>query len=156
MLSNSIICDHAALVRLLLADGFTPNTIKSGTNSLLYLAAGNGSIDVLRLLLEAGADPNSGDDLGNTPFRAATTNGKLACARELIPRTDLRIFSASGHNVLHGSIISNQPEIFKLLLPTLRTTSTCAPSRDALRLTLAVLTTTRHCISHVRVDITPW
>jgi len=31
--------------------------------------------------------------------------------------TDLRIFNASGNNVLHASIICSQPESFKLLLP---------------------------------------
>jgi len=41
----------------------------------------------------------------------------LACARKLIPHTDLRIFSADGMNVLHASIIGNNLEIFKLLLP---------------------------------------
>jgi hypothetical protein len=47
----------------------------------------------------------------------AINEGQLASARELIPYTDLRIFNASGNNVLHASIIGNQPEIFKLLLP---------------------------------------
>jgi len=72
---------------------------------------------MLRVLLEAGADANSVDSVGNTPLQDAITRGKLACARELIPHTDLRIFNASGSNVLHASIIANQPEIFKLLLP---------------------------------------
>ena len=115
-LVNSTIHNYAALVRLLLADGLSPNTINAG-QSLLYAAAGSGSIDVVRLLLEAGADANSGDDLGNTPLRNAVASSQLACARELIPHTDLRTFSAVGTNVLHSSIIANQPEIFKLLLP---------------------------------------
>ena len=72
---------------------------------------------MLRFLLEAGADANSLDSEGATPLQAAVFTGKIACARELIPHTDLRIFNASGNNALHDSIIGNQPEIFKLLLP---------------------------------------
>ena len=71
---------------------------------------------MVRLLLEGGADANSGDDLGNTPLQAAI-HAKSACARELIPHTDLRIFSADGNNALHACIIGNNLEIFKLLLP---------------------------------------
>ena len=115
-LFNDTIDNHAALVRLQLADGLSPNTIDAG-QSLLYVAAGHVSIDVLRVLLEAGADANSLSNLGHTPLQAAIFHGQLACTHELIPRTDLRIFSADGNNVLHTSIIHNQPEIFKLLLP---------------------------------------
>jgi len=109
----------SALVRLLLADGLSPNTTdpEQGNGSLLHLAAHNGAIDVVRLLLEAGADANSFDDLGNTPLQAAIRHSKLTCIRELIPHTDLRIFNAYGQNALHSSIMHNQPEGFKLLLP---------------------------------------
>ena len=115
-LFNSAISNYTALVRLLLADGLSPNTVSPAGQSLLYVAASYGSIDVLRVLLVAGADANSGDDLGNTPLQAAI-HAKSACARELIPHTDLRIFSADGNNALHACIIGNNLEIFKLLLP---------------------------------------
>jgi len=115
-LVNSAILDHAALVRLQLADGLSPNTVHA-SQSLLHVAAGCGSIDVLCLLLKAGADANSLDSVEDTPLLAAVFHGKLSCARELIPHTDLRIFGADGNNALHKSIIGNQPEIFKLLLP---------------------------------------
>jgi len=72
---------------------------------------------MLRLLLEAGADANSCEPLGHTPLGLAVGRSQTACARELIPHTNLRIFNASGNNVLHASIICNQPDIFKLLLP---------------------------------------
>jgi len=116
-LVNCAVDNHAALVRLLLADGLSPNSTNNASQSLLHIATGYGSIDVVRLLLEAGADTNSCDCLGNTLLQAAIFSGKLACARELIPRTDLSIFSADGNNMLHACIIANQPDIFKLLLP---------------------------------------
>ena len=115
-LVNSAINNHAALARLLLADGLSPNTVEAD-QSLLHIAAFYGSFDVLRLLLESGANANSLDGAGNTPLQGALCCGHLACARELIPHTDLRILSADGMNVLHKSIIANQFEIFKLLLP---------------------------------------
>jgi len=118
-LLNSAFHNHATLVRLLLADGLSPRTThpERGNQSLLHVAAQSGAIDVVRLLLEAGAEANSFDTMGNTPLQAAITYSKLACTRELIPHTDLRSYGADGNNVLHKSIIANQPEIFKLLLP---------------------------------------
>jgi len=81
------------------------------------VAAQKGAMEVVRLLLEVGADANSCNFIGNTPLAEAIGRGLITCARELIPRTDLLHFNASGNNVLHSSIICNQPEIFKLLLP---------------------------------------
>ena len=63
MLFNSTFLNYSTLVRLLLADGFSPNTVDpaQGNTSLLRVAAQRGSIDVVRLLLEAGANANSTD-----------------------------------------------------------------------------------------------
>ena len=117
-LCNSVCNNHAALVRLLLADGLSPNTIHpQGSLSLLHIAAQHGAIDVLRLLLEAGADANSCEPMGHTPLSLAVSRGQTACVRELIPHTNLHLNSADGYNVLHASIIANRPEIFQLLLP---------------------------------------
>ena len=118
-LFNCALNNNATLVRLLFADGLSASTTDSerGNSTQLHATAQNGAIDVVRLLLEAGADANCCDVVGNTPLANAVAKGKLACTRELIPHTDLRIFAASGKNLLHASIITNQPEIFKLLLP---------------------------------------
>ena len=73
LLFNSALNNSAALVRLLLADGLSPSTTdpERGENSVLHFAAQGGSIDVVRLLLEAGADANCCDSLGNTPLHEA-------------------------------------------------------------------------------------
>jgi len=155
-LVNNTIDNLAALVGLMLADGFSPNTVSPAGQSLLYVAAGHGSIDVLRVLLEAGAEANSFDSLGNTPLQTAIIHGKLACARELIPHTDLLHFNAGGNNALLPASSATSPKSSGCCCPTLRTTSMCAPSRNAPRLTLTVRTTARHYCSHARVGITPW
>jgi len=82
-LFNSALFNHATLVRLLLADGLSPSTPypEQGDLSVLNYAAENGAIDVVRLLLEAGADANSLDNLGNTALVEAVGRGQLACAR---------------------------------------------------------------------------
>jgi len=116
---NRALCNHATLVRLLLADGLSPNFTPADQSHLspLHMAAQNGSFDALRLLLEAGANANCCDSTGNTPLDNAIAFCKLDCARELIPHTNLRILNVSGNNVLHTSIGTNQLECFKLLLP---------------------------------------
>ena len=116
---NSALCNSATLVRLQLADGLSPRTIypEYANSSVLHAAAEQGAIEVVRLLLEAGANTNCSDAVGITPLANAVCKGQLACARELIPHTNLRIFSADGKNALHKSIIANHPESFKLLLP---------------------------------------
>ena len=119
LLLECTVLNLAALVRLLLADGLSASTTipEQGNATPLSVAAQSGALDALRVSLEAGAEASSFDGWGVTPLAVAVAQSQLACARELIPHTDLRIFSADGNNVLHASIICNQPEIFKLLLP---------------------------------------
>jgi len=118
ILCHSACNNLTALVRLLLADGFSPNAVfPQDSFSLLHIAAQGGANDVLRLLLEAGADANSCEPLGHTPLSLAVGYGQTACVSELIPHTNLHLNSADGYNVLHASIIANQLECFKLLLP---------------------------------------
>ena len=118
---NSALLNNATLVRLQLADGLSPRIIypEYANSSVLHAATEQGAIEVVRLLLEAGADANCCDYAGNSPLANAIGYSQLDCVRELIPHTDLRTFmySAIGGNVLHDSIFANQPEIFKLLLP---------------------------------------
>jgi len=94
LLFNSAMDNLSTLVRILLADGLSANTVypDRGDATLLHAASKYGSLDVLRLLLEAGADSIICDWVGNTPLVEAILHGQLACARELIPHTNLRIF----------------------------------------------------------------
>ena len=157
-LLNSALNNHATLVRLLLADGLSPNTVypEYANSSVLHVAAQHGANDVVRLLLEAGANTNCSDAVGITPLANAVCKGQLACARELIPHTNLRIFSADGKNALHKSIIANLPSPSSCCCLTSRTTSMCAPPSHVPLVTLASRTTPRHYCLRARVGITPW
>jgi ankyrin repeat protein len=59
---------------MLTAHGFTP----------LFIAAGKGHLECLRLLLESGADKEAKHTTGATPLFAAVENGHLECARLLL------------------------------------------------------------------------
>ena len=83
VLLNSAFSNSPTLVRLLLADGVSPSVanLSQGNSTPLHAAAQQGAIDVLRLLLEAGADANSCNCVGNTPLDEAVGHGQLTCAR---------------------------------------------------------------------------
>ena len=81
-LFDSALYNSATLVRLLLANGLSPSTTNTGQSNMvpLHAAAQGGAIDVVRLLLEAGADANSLSSLGSKPLCNATAASSLAHA----------------------------------------------------------------------------
>ena len=52
----------------------------------LYLAAAEGRLDVVRYLLDEGADVNARENYGNTSLAEAAYNGHLAIVNELLLR----------------------------------------------------------------------
>jgi ankyrin repeat protein len=52
----------------------------------LFLAAGEGKLEVVRYLLDKGADVNAREDFGNTVLAEAAYNGHLAVVKELLLR----------------------------------------------------------------------
>ena len=156
-LLNSALLNYATLVRLLLADGMSPSTINAeqGNVTPLHAAAEHGALDVLRLLLEAGADANSCNCVGNTPLDEAVGHGQLTCARENSFRTRTCCFSTSlATTCCMAASSATSQSASSCCCPTLRTTSTYAPSRDAPRVIRR--TPLRHYFSRVIVVITPW
>lgn len=55
-----------------------------GGMTAVHLAAFHGYADALRLLLEAGSDPNAVCDDGETPLHTACTGGSTVCATLLL------------------------------------------------------------------------
>ena len=52
----------------------------------LYLAAGEGRLEVVRYLLDEGADVNAREQFGDTALTEAVFNGQLAAVKELLLR----------------------------------------------------------------------
>ncbi|KAL6071519.1 Serine/threonine-protein phosphatase 6 regulatory ankyrin repeat subunit C-like [Balamuthia mandrillaris] len=52
--------------------------------TLVHIAAANGSEEVLRLLLSKGASPNATDENGNTPLHSASGEGHSGCCQLLV------------------------------------------------------------------------
>jgi ankyrin repeat protein len=70
-------------VQELLADGHSPNCFDECAKTALHYAAEGEYVDVMRALLEAGADVNAhdADRIGNTPLREVAENCSLAVAQ---------------------------------------------------------------------------
>ena len=103
--------DLALTVRLLLNHGADPDTSlesEHGPLSCLYAACGlNGNVEITRLLLEAGADPNDGESLYH-----ATEQPDLSCLKLLIQH-GARV---NGVNGLKHMLDWESPEGLRLLL----------------------------------------
>ncbi|KAL6616796.1 hypothetical protein ACP70R_039066 [Stipagrostis hirtigluma subsp. patula] len=76
---------------------------------LIYAIRGMTSTDVVRYLLDRGADPNKADNSGITPFHVATKRGSLGCMKLLIEaRADVNagnpvppLLIAAGKGLIH-------------------------------------------------------
>ena len=75
-----------ARVRTLIAEGRSPDAFDELAKTPLHYAAGHGRIDIMRLLLEAGADVNAHDAsrIGNTPLGEVAATCSLPVAELLI------------------------------------------------------------------------
>jgi ankyrin repeat protein len=75
-----------ARVRQLLADGRSPNGFDEIARTPLHYAAVGGHIEVMRALLDAGADVNAHEEarIGNTALREVAAECSLAVATVLI------------------------------------------------------------------------
>ena len=73
-------------VRELLAEGRSPNAFDEIAKTPLHYAAEGERIDIIRVLLEAGADVNANDEgrIGNTPLRDVAEECSLAVAAVLV------------------------------------------------------------------------
>jgi ankyrin repeat protein len=75
-----------ARLRELLAEGRSPNAFDEISKTPLHYAAESGHIDIMRVLLEAGADVNANEEarIGNTPLRGVADECSLAVAKFLV------------------------------------------------------------------------
>ena len=84
----------------------------------LYLAAANGNPDMLRLLLEVGADPNAVDQAGETILMTAVRSGNLDAVTLLLDRGAVvdRKDPEFQQTALMMAVRENHPAVVKLLI----------------------------------------
>jgi ankyrin repeat protein len=121
------------LARAFSVDGFTA----------LHLAAFFGHAKAVRLLLEAGADPNAvgtSEQIGPVqPLHSAAATGRLECARLLLERgANVNSRQGGGFTALHAAAASSDVKLARLLLaagadPSARTDDGQIPDLDFLR-----------------------
>jgi 26S proteasome non-ATPase regulatory subunit 10 len=120
------------LVRVIVDAGarIDPNWINkaehSSGNTALHSAASRAAKDIVRLLLEHGADPLITSRMGLTPLHKAVPRGSIELAEELIShvrKTDLKntkrfvnMQDANGDTALHHASAENNKEFGEMLL----------------------------------------
>lgn len=97
-----------------LAASVTP--LSGGRSPLLIGAALAGDSEILRLLLERGADVNARDQYRQTALIAAAWYGDAGCIRELLKhRPDLKAKDASGQTALGWAECEGATDVVALL-----------------------------------------
>jgi CubicO group peptidase (beta-lactamase class C family) len=97
------------------ADGESPAS--STARVSLHVAALQGDVDAVRLLIKAGSDLNERDAYGSTPLIIAATFGKTDVANVLIEAgADLAAANNEGSAALHVAAFLGRVEIVKALL----------------------------------------
>lgn len=113
--------DHPECVRLLLDNGADADVRTSGLYTpLLSAAAGQGGLEVVTMLVEAGADVYDRNDQGENAVMLAARAGK-ADVVEYLMMNGVSIFAKSdqaGRSAMHYAASSGSVDVLRLLLST--------------------------------------
>eukprot|EP00039_Didymoeca_costata_P004882 m.76810 g.76810 ORF g.76810 m.76810 type:complete len:699 (-) comp12582_c0_seq3:68-2164(-) len=82
----------------------------------LHVAASSGSLAIVELLLQYGADPNILDGHGRTPLHISTSRGFVEIVKRLLSLTSLDVVDQSNLSVLDIACLLGAHEIVKVLL----------------------------------------
>jgi len=96
--------DCGNLIRCALAAGCSAEASDAYGIPALCLAARYGKACSLKALLDGGANVNAAGLLGNTALMSAVMNKQKACARMLLPHSNLTATDKKGRNALHISV----------------------------------------------------
>ena len=102
----------------LLKSGVNPNAVVDewGENALMH-AVLFGNVDMTRLLLEAGADPNM-KGRGFTPLGMAALQGRAQIVRQLLKAgADVDRKSSDGNTPITAASVMHRTEVIRALLP---------------------------------------
>jgi ankyrin repeat protein len=98
-LTGAVNCDDADAAAALLSQGIEANSSEGA--SALSLAAGRGRVEVMKVLLDYGADPNARGVEGDTPLICAATSGEPEAVRMLLEAgADVNAENMHGHTAL--------------------------------------------------------
>ena len=107
------------LIKILLANyGDLVNSSNKFGDRAIHYSAKMGDLDLLKILVEHGADVNAVNELGWTPFYVACASGHLHIVQYLVGFADLDTIDFSGETPLHAAGVIGSVEIIKILLAT--------------------------------------
>ncbi len=108
----------AARLKGLFERGFDAPNIRDGKgNTLLMLASYNSQLEMTRVLLEHGGDPQIANDMGQIPLAGAAFKGDAEMTRLLIEHgADVNARMADGKTPLMFAAMFNRTEIIDLLI----------------------------------------
>ncbi|KAK3519072.1 hypothetical protein QTP70_016355, partial [Hemibagrus guttatus] len=109
---------HLNVVEILLQKGASiwPKLHSVESVSVLFDAAASGNPDIISLLLEYGADPNTHTHTGHLPIHRAAYRGHLLALEQLIPVTKKDAIKESGMSPLHSAAAVGHAQCLELLL----------------------------------------
>jgi ankyrin repeat protein len=110
---------HLTTMQTLLgAPGININAQKSDGATALYLAALNGNYDVVRALINKGADVNVEDNKGWTALMPAARNGYLTTVQALLgaPGIDINAKDDEGSTAVYLAALNGNDDVVKALL----------------------------------------
>jgi len=84
--------------------------------SALCLAARFGKARSLKAMLDGDADGNAADSFGNTALMEAVMSKQKACARMLLPHSNLGATSRQGKTAFHISVNTGNWDCFSMLV----------------------------------------
>lgn len=116
LLSSTSANDSNGVTRLL-KTGVHPDVgIDQGRPSCLMIAATNGFVELVRLLIAYGADVNTKDADGETPLMWASSRGRLECVNEIIKSgADPNIRNTAGRTAIYWAIQYGHNDVCRIL-----------------------------------------
>ena len=108
------------VVKALLEGGVKPDEKNApsvdGGKSLVFEAVDSENIELLRLLVEAGADAKSGNDYEVTPLGEAARTGRLEMCQILLKAGADPNTAPGGFPLIYGPVNENHLEVVRLLI----------------------------------------
>ena len=117
-LRQAVLSGDLATTQTILASGFNPNTRDERGGTALHDAVWSGKTDLVRVLLDHGADPNIPHVEGlSTPLHYAAIMGRAGIAAMLLDHGALiKAADRSGSTALHLAAARGYVDVVKLLI----------------------------------------